>query len=57
MEKDPVCGMIVSRDTQYKTVYNGKIYYFCSMDCKRAFENDPEKYTMHEIPEHHHHGC
>ncbi|MBB5253549.1 YHS domain-containing protein [Sulfurisphaera ohwakuensis] len=41
---DPVCGMEVNESSQYKTMYKGKIYYFCSSACKRAFEKDPEKY-------------
>jgi YHS domain-containing protein len=28
----------------HKAVYKGKVYYFCSSHCKRAFERDPEKY-------------
>ncbi len=30
--------------TAYKVVYKGKVFYFCSSHCKRAFESDPEKY-------------
>ncbi|WP_390533058.1 YHS domain-containing protein [Sulfurisphaera ohwakuensis] len=41
---DPVCGMEVNESSQYKTMYKGKIYYFCSSACKKAFEKDPEKY-------------
>ncbi|WP_206346129.1 YHS domain-containing protein [Sulfolobus sp. S-194] len=41
---DPVCGMEVNESSPYKTMYKGKIYYFCSAMCKKAFEKDPEKY-------------
>ncbi|ADY00617.1 ribosomal protein L24, conjectural [Vulcanisaeta moutnovskia 768-28] len=41
---DPVCGMEVDETTQFKTIYKGKIYYFCSAMCKREFEKNPEVY-------------
>ncbi|BDR91233.1 YHS domain-containing protein [Vulcanisaeta souniana] len=44
---DPVCGMEVDTSTQYKTIYKGKVYYFCSPMCKRAFEANPEYYLTH----------
>jgi len=45
MVVDPVCGMkIESEKAKYKTVYKGKLYYFCSLQCKRAFEENPEYY-------------
>ena len=44
---DPVCGMEVDTSTQYKTVYKGRIYYFCSPVCKRRFEENPEYYLTH----------
>ncbi|MCC6031187.1 MAG: YHS domain-containing protein [Desulfurococcales archaeon] len=57
MTKDPVCGMDVDPSkTPYKTVYKGKIYYFCSSECKKAFEKDPEHYLIHGpkgMPSHH----
>jgi Cu+-exporting ATPase len=44
-EKDPVCGMTVEPDSAAATAdYNGKTYYFCSVDCKEEFEEDPESY-------------
>ena len=43
--KDPVCGMeIKSNQAAAKTEYQGKIYYFCSLGCKTAFEQNPTKY-------------
>ncbi len=45
MEIDPVCKMEVDEKTvQFKTEYQGKIYYFCAPGCKKAFEKEPEKY-------------
>lgn len=45
MATDPVCGMKIDKErTKYKTVYKGKIYYFCSLQCKEAFERHPETY-------------
>jgi P-type Cu+ transporter len=44
-EKDPVCGMMVEPDTAAaKAEHGGKTYYFCSVDCKEEFEEDPESY-------------
>jgi len=44
-EIDPVCGMSVDpRVAQYKTVYKGMVYYFCSKRCLEAFEKSPELY-------------
>lgn len=45
--------------TPYKSIYKGKIYYFCSGICKKEFERDPEHYLKHGprgMPgeEHHH---
>ncbi|MDE3076489.1 MAG: YHS domain-containing protein [Chloroflexota bacterium] len=46
MEKDPVCGMNVDPKTARNSAeYQGKTYYFCAPGCKRAFEQDPQKYV------------
>ncbi|MEA4909101.1 MAG: YHS domain-containing protein [Chloroflexi bacterium] len=53
MEKDPVCGMSVDpQDSAGQSEYNGKTYYFCSPGCKRAFDQQPEKYVNQEPPGH-----
>lgn len=48
-DKDPVCGMKLGPDVvqglAYRTPYQGKIYYFCSVECKEAFDKDPESYV------------
>ncbi len=42
---DPVCGMVIDKEkAKYKIVYKGRIYYFCSLRCKEAFERRPESY-------------
>ncbi len=46
MVTDPVCGMEVDPNAAAATsFYNGKTYYFCSEECKRDFEADPEQFT------------
>jgi Cu+-exporting ATPase len=42
---DPVCKMEVEESTAAATSeYKGKTYYFCALGCKKAFDQDPEKY-------------
>ena len=51
--KDPVCGMEISRKSaREEFVYQGKTYYFCAEICRKAFQDEPEKY----IPHHRQHG-
>jgi YHS domain-containing protein len=42
---DPVCSMPISEKCNYTSVYKGKEYRFCTEDCKKAFDIDPEKYV------------
>ncbi len=45
MEKDPVCGMDVDpKSAAGKSEYQGKTYYFCSLGCKKEFDQSPEKF-------------
>ena len=45
MAKDLVCGMDVDEKTaKYKTLYQGKYYYFCAAGCKKSFEANPQLY-------------
>jgi xanthine dehydrogenase accessory factor len=40
-EIDPVCGMTVDvADARYRTVHDGRTYYFCSAGCLESFESD-----------------
>ena len=49
MAKDLVCGMGINEKTAPVTSnYKGKTYYFCAPGCKRAFDNNPEKYVIQE---------
>ncbi|HEY41816.1 MAG TPA: HAD-IC family P-type ATPase, partial [Dehalococcoidia bacterium] len=49
MAIDPVCHMEVDESTAAATSeYKGKTYYFCAVGCKKAFDQDPEKYLAAE---------
>jgi len=49
MAIDPICKMEVDEETaQFKSDYRGKTYYFCAPGCKRAFDENPEKYVTTE---------
>jgi YHS domain-containing protein len=45
--KDPVCGMNVDPHAPdaIKSQHGGKTYYFCSRQCKKNFDANPEKYV------------
>jgi YHS domain-containing protein len=46
MAIDPVCGMEVDEEgAAGKSEYMGKVYYFCSPSCKKAFDESPDKYV------------
>jgi YHS domain-containing protein len=46
MTRDPVCNMLVDEvKAKYISTYKDKKYYFCSPDCKKAFDLDPQKYV------------
>ena len=56
--QDPVCGMEIKDIFKAeKTDYKGKIYYFCSNDCKNKFQQSSEKYLKKDDEHmgHHHH--
>ncbi len=45
MAIDPVCKMEVEENKAAAiSEYQGKKYYFCAAGCKKAFDQDPEKY-------------
>jgi YHS domain-containing protein len=46
---DPVCNMSVEKATAVNSTYKGVTYYFCSEECKTAFDADPEKYLSHAV--------
>jgi YHS domain-containing protein len=47
MSKDPVCDLAIDPKAAAATIeYKGQTYYFCSADCKGAFEKNPEKFVQ-----------
>ncbi|MBN1134146.1 MAG: YHS domain-containing protein [Methanosarcinaceae archaeon] len=32
------------RTSKFKSEYKGETYYFCSLACKKKFDEEPEKY-------------
>ncbi len=48
-EKDPICGMEVDiKKTLYHSVFDHKHYYFCSVEHKKQFDENPTEY-IHEF--------
>ncbi len=46
MMRDPVCGMEVDQKKNPPTsMYQGKQYAFCGQNCKKMFDQNPEKYA------------
>jgi xanthine dehydrogenase accessory factor len=44
---DPICGMSVEvASARHVVDHGGSLYYFCCAGCKRAFEQEPEKYAV-----------
>jgi len=44
-QKDPVCNMAVSQESEYQTHFAGKQYFFCSSHCLQKFQEDPKRYA------------
>ncbi|QLC49978.1 YHS domain-containing protein [Methanolobus zinderi] len=43
--EDPVCHMkLDERTVNFKSEYKGETYNFCSLACKKKFDENPEKY-------------
>jgi Cu+-exporting ATPase len=50
---DPVCGMVIDSETAAaRTTYEGQEYFFCSIECKRAFDQSPETYRRETVVAH-----
>jgi YHS domain-containing protein len=46
MATDPVCGMKIDENTApAKAEYQGRTFYFCSEECKAAFQQQPARYA------------
>lgn len=44
--KDPVCGMEFDESqAEAQATHNGQAYYFCSEDCRKTFEENPEEFV------------
>lgn len=43
-DTDPVCGRTVITDKARPSVHDGNVYYFCSRECRDAFEAAPDAY-------------
>jgi YHS domain-containing protein len=44
---DPVCGMRITRSAAVaKEVYVGHAYFFCSLECQKAFAADPRAFVQ-----------
>ena len=44
MVTDPVCGMQVDTSlAPAQSLYEGRPYYFCSLECKRTFDENPKE--------------
>src|SRR3546814_6820062 len=42
---DPACGRTVTTDKAKPSIYAGKVYYFCSRECREVFEAAPQLYV------------
>ena len=50
MAIDPVCKMQVEETKAAATSqYQGKTYYFCSTECKKAFDREPQEYAKERV--------
>lgn len=51
MKTDPVCGRDLDPlQGAYLSEYNRELFFFCSRDCKRAFDLEPERYLALDEP-------
>jgi YHS domain-containing protein len=46
VSRDPVCKMQVDEQNAPKSDYKNNTYYFCSLDCKEQFDNNPDRYAQ-----------
>lgn len=43
---DPVCGMqFDTSQAEAQTIYQDQVYFFCSEECRRTFEENPEEFV------------
>jgi YHS domain-containing protein len=48
-KKDPSCGMPVTAGIEDTVHYNGKVYGFCSDECKQIFLKDPKNLAKNTV--------
>ena len=46
--RDPVCGMLVVKNEDFKSTFEGNSYYFCSLSCKEEFDKNPGNFVEDE---------
>ena len=47
--RDPVCGKELDPKTiLFTSIYENRVYSFCSLTCKKAFDEKPERYAHRE---------
>ncbi len=52
MALDLVCKMEVnSEETRFFSDYDNKQYFFCSAECKRAFDDHPDTFIKRQAEE------
>jgi len=44
---------IDSEETRFFTDYNDGMYYFCSAECKRSFDDHPDTYIQEKAKQEH----
>lgn len=50
MGKDPVCGTLVDENTATRrSEFAGRVYLFCSAECKDKFDYDPKLYVREPV--------
>ena len=46
MTTDPVCGTELNeKNAEFQTQFAGKKYFFCSDECRKEFEQEPNVYV------------
>jgi YHS domain-containing protein len=51
MTRDLVCKTEVSDDSRFFSEYGNDTFYFCSPDCKRAFDDHPDTFIRDDVRE------
>ncbi len=47
---ETVCGSVIRDPDKYPSaIYRGKVVYFCTNGCLRAFQGEPDRFIAGEI--------